>query len=327
MKIGFRVLSNGSDVTAPIADRLIGITVTDASGETADTAEIEIDDRDYLVALPAVGAVLQIAMGLGNELVELGQFVVDEIGGTVGPDTMSIKAKSADMRAAIKSAKTRAWQDVTVADIVAKIAGEHGLAKQISDSLKSVHYTYLAQTSESDLNFLTRIARDLDATCKPAGGALVFVKTGEGKAADGSALPVFTVHRSQMASASWQLTGRGKYGRVVAEWSKRGTGRVEKVTAGNEKPEHILRTRYATQAEAQRAADAALAKSKRNSGTLSVELGGYWGDLMAEGLIDVSDVKPELTGRWLVKTVTHRLSSTLTTSFEAVRDNDAASLL
>lgn len=325
MKIGLRVLSNGSDVTAPIADRLIGITVTDASGETADTAEIEIDDRDYLVALPAVGAVLQIAMGLGNELVELGQFVVDEIGGTVGPDTMSIKAKSADMRAAIKSAKTRAWQDVTVADIVAKIAGEHGLAKQISDSLKTVHYTYLAQTSESDLNFLTRIARDLDATCKPAGGALVFVKTGEGKAADGSALPVFTVHRSQMASASWQLTGRGKYGRVVAEWSKRGTGRVEKVTAGNEKPEHILRTRYANQAQAQRAANAALAKSKRNSGTLSVELGGYWGDLMAEGLIDVSGIKPELNGRWLVKTVTHRLNATLTTSFDAVRDNDAAS--
>jgi phage protein D len=325
MKIGFRVLSNGNDVTAPIGDRLIGITVTDASGETADTAEIEIDDRDYLVALPAVGAVLQIAMGLGEELVELGQFVVDEIGGTVGPDTMSIKAKSADMRAAIKSAKTRAWQDVTLEDIVAKIAGEHGLAKQISDSLKSIHYIYLAQTSESDLNFLTRIARDLDATCKPAGGALVFVKTGEGKAADGTALPVFTVHRSQMASASWQLTGRGKFGRVVAEWSKRGTGRVEKVTAGNEEPEHILRTRYANQVEAQRAADAALAKSKRNSGTLSVELGGYWGDLMAEGLIDVSGIKPELNGRWLVKTVTHRLNATLTTSFDAVRDNDAAS--
>jgi phage protein D len=64
---------------------------------------------------------------------------------------------------------------------VLKIAGEHGLAKQIRDSLKSVHYTFLAQTTESDLNFLTRITRDLDATYKPAGGALVFVKTGEGK--------------------------------------------------------------------------------------------------------------------------------------------------
>jgi phage protein D len=53
MRIGFRVLSNGNDVTAPIGDRLIGIIVTDASRETADTAEI--DDRDYLVALPAVG--------------------------------------------------------------------------------------------------------------------------------------------------------------------------------------------------------------------------------------------------------------------------------
>jgi phage protein D len=64
---------------------------------------------------------------------------------------------------------------------VLKIAGEHGLAKQISDSLKSVHYTFLAQTTESDLNFLTRITRELDATYKPADGALVFVTTGEGK--------------------------------------------------------------------------------------------------------------------------------------------------
>ncbi|MEH6737926.1 MAG: hypothetical protein V7695_05200 [Sulfitobacter sp.] len=55
------------------------------------------------------------------------------------------------------------------------------MAKQIRDSLKSVHYTFLAQTTESDLNFLTRITRDLDATYKPAGGAPVFVKTGEGK--------------------------------------------------------------------------------------------------------------------------------------------------
>jgi hypothetical protein len=84
---------------------------------------------------------------------------------------------------------------------------------------------------------------------------------------------------------------------VVAEWSKCGTGRVEKMTAGNEEPEQILRTRYASQAEAQRAADAALAKSKRNSGTLSVDLGGYWGDLLAEGLIYVTGIKLELNGQ------------------------------
>ena len=324
MKIAFRILADGSDVTAPIADRLIRITITDESGQTADTAEIEVDDRDYLVALPKIGATLKIALGFTGQLVEMGTFVVDEISGTIGQDTLTIKAKSVDMRAAIKSTKTREWSNVTVEDIVNTIAGEHGLEKQISDSLKKVHFAYLAQTAESDLNFLTRIARDLDATSKPAGGKLVFVKTGEGKAADGSDLPVFTVHRTQMAGGTWQLTGRGKHGRVVAEWSERGVATVHRVVAGEGKPEQVLRKRYQNVTEAQRAADAALEQSKRNSAKLSIDLGGFWGDLMAEGLIDVSGIKSELNGRWLTKQVRHELNGTLTTSLEAVRDNEAA---
>lgn len=324
MRIAFQIIADGSDVTAAIADRFLGMTLTDEAGQTADTAEIEIDDRDYRVALPEVGAKLTISVGFKGALVEIGDYVVDDISGQVGPDTMTIAAKSADMRAAIKSPRTRDWQNVTVGDLVEKIAGEHGLRPQISDSLKSVKLDYLAQTTESDLNLLTRVAKDLGATVKPAGGAIVFIKTGEGKAADGTELPVFTVHRTQMSSASWQLTGRGVYGRVVAEWSERGTATVHKVTAGKDAPEQVLRTRYASAAEAQRAADAALERSKRGGGTITVELGGFWGDLLAEAKVDLRGIKPELTGEWLITRVTHRLTSTLTTSFEAERDNEEA---
>ncbi|MDV7271413.1 contractile injection system protein, VgrG/Pvc8 family [Thioclava sp. A2] len=322
MHVAYQIIADGTDVTSNFQDRLISLTITDEAGQKSDTAEIVINDRDYLVALPKTGAKLQIAMGFKGDLVDLGTFVVDDVSGQLAPDTMTISAKAADMLGGIRARKTRSWFKVTIADIVDKIAGEHGLKPLVSEGLKACSYAYQAQTSESDLNFLTRLAKGLDAVAKPAGGYLIFSKRGEGKAADGSELPVFVVDRRQMKGGSWQITGRGKYGRVTAEWGERGTATTHKVTAGDKEPELALRHRHPTEAEAQNAVDAALARSRRARGKISIELGGFWGDLMAEAKVDLQGIKPELTGEWLITRVQHRLSNTLTTSFDAERDNE-----
>lgn len=322
MHVAYQIIADGTDVTGNFQDRLTSLTIIDEAGQKSDTAEIMVDDRDYLIALPETGAKLQIALGFKGALVEIGTYVVDDMSGEIAPDTMTISAKAADMLGGIRARKTRSWREVTVEDIVGKIAGEHGLKPQVSDSLKAHFYAYQAQTSESDLNFLTRLAKGLDAVSKPAGEYLVFTKRGEGKAADGSELPVFVVHRTQMKGGSWKVTGRGKYGRVTAEWGERGTAITHKVTAGDKEPELALRHRYPTEAEAQSAADAALERSRRASGKISIELGGFWGDLMAEAKVDLQGIKPELTGEWLITRVQHRLTDTLTTSFDAERDNE-----
>lgn len=322
MHVAYQIIADGTDVTGNFQDRLTSLTIIDEAGQKSDTAEIIVDDRDYLVDLPETGAKLQIALGFKGALVEIGTYVVDDMSGEIAPDTMTISAKAADMLGGIRARKTRSWREVTVEDIVGKIAGEHGLKPQVSDSLKAHFYAYQAQTSESDLNFLTRLAKGLDAVSKPAGEYLVFTKRGEGKAADGSELPVFVVHRTQMKGGSWKVTGRGKYGRVTAEWGERGTATTHKVTAGDKEPELALRHRYPTKAEAQSAADAALERSRRASGKISIELAGFWGDLMAEAKVDLQGIKPELTGEWLITRVQHRLTDTLTTSFDAERDNE-----
>lgn len=322
MHVAYQIIADGTDVTGNFQDRLTSLTIIDEAGQKSDTAEIMVDDRDYLVALPETGAKLKIALGFKGALVEIGTYVVDDMSGEIAPDTMTISAKAADMLGGIRARKTRSWRDVTVEDIVGKIASEHGLKPQVSDSLKAHFYAYQAQTSESDLNFLTRLAKGLDAVSKPAGEYLVFTKRGEGKAADGSELPVFVVHRTQMKGGSWKITGRGKYGCVTAEWGERGTATTHKVTAGDKEPELALRHRYPTKAEAQSAADAALERSHRASGKISIELGGFWGDLMAEAKVDLQGIKPELTGEWLITRVQHRLTDTLTTSFDAERDNE-----
>lgn len=321
MHVAYQIIADGTDVTGNFKDRLVSLTITDEAGSRSDTAEIMVDDRSNLVALPVTGAKLQIALGVGG-LVEMGTYVVDDVSGEIAPDTMTVSAKAADMLGGIRARKTRSWSEVTVEDIVGKIAGEHGLKPMVSDSLKAKFCAYLAQTSESDLNLLTRIAKELDAVSKPSGEYLVFTKRGEGKAADGSQLPVFVVHRTQMQGGSWKITGRGKYGRVTAEWGERDTATTHKVTAGDKEPELALRHRYTTEDEARRAAAAALQRSRRASGKINIELGGFWGDLMAEATVDIQGVKPELTGEWLITRVQHRLTDTLTTSFDAERDNE-----
>ncbi len=127
-----------------------------------------------------------------------------------------------------------------------------------------------------------------------------------------------------MSGGSWKVTGRGKSGKVTAEWGgERAAAKTHKVTAGGGKqPEQRLRHRYATRAEAQRAADAALERSKRGSATIDIDLGGFWGALMAEAKVDLQGIKTELTGEWLITSVTHELSATLTTRFQAERDNE-----
>lgn len=321
MHVAWRIIADGHDVTGRFQDRLISLTLIDEAGQKSDSAEITLDDRDYRIALPEVGAKLTIALGLVGALVEIGTYVVDEISGALAPDLVTIRARAADMLGAIRARRTRSWKEVTLEDIVKTIAGQYRLTPQISDSLKAQFYAYLAQTAESDLNLLTRLAKDLDAVAKPAGGALLVVKRGEAKAANGTDLPVFPIHRHQIRSGSWTLTGRGRYGRVTAEWAERDTATVHKVTAGKGEPERILRHRYPTQADASRAAQAALSRSHRGSGSLSIELGGFYGDLMAEANVNLLGIKPELAGQWLITRVTHRLTDTLTTSFEAERDN------
>ena len=322
MHVAYQVIADGVDVTGNVQDRLVSLAITDEAGQKSDMAEITLDDRDHAIALPPRGAKLQIALGFTGDLVQMGTFVVDEISGQMAPGTLTISAKAADMLGSIRARKTRNWSDVTLEEIVSTIAGEHGLEPAISDTLKAVSYGYLAQTAESDLNVLTRLAKDLDAIAKPASGYLVVTKRGEGKAADGTTLPVLTVHQTQVKGGSWSISGRRRYGSAAAEWVEKSTAQIHTVTAGDSPPELTLRHRYASEAEALRAAAAALDRAQRSSGQISIELGGFRGDITAEAKVDLQGIKPDLTGEWLITRVQHQLRDSLTTSFDAERDTE-----
>ncbi|WP_282094298.1 phage late control D family protein [Epibacterium ulvae] len=315
MKPLFQIIANGQDVSGNFQDRLISLTVIDEVGQKSDRVTLDIDDRAFAVALPETGAKLDIALGFLGNLINMGRYVVDDVSGELMPATMRIEAKAADMLGDIRARKTRAWEDLTLKQLVTQIAGEHGLKSTIGPNVAAHVIRYEAQTSESDLNFLTRIAKDLDAVAKVAGGELIVTQRGE------SELPVTHIYMSDLAGGSWQVTGRGRYGRVITEWTDWATGDVQTCTAGDKEPTLKVRHRYRTKEEAQRAAEARLKQGTRASGSIALDLGGFQADLTADARVNLIGVKPELEGEWHVTRVTHTLTGKLITRFEAERDN------
>ncbi len=305
----YRIVADETDITGVLRDRVISMSITEAAGMESDTFQMDIDDSDAAIALPRTGAVLTVAMGYAEgPVMATGSFTVDEISLSGPPSRLSIRGRAADLRREFKAQKTRPWHDTTLGEVVNQIAQENGYQARISPALARVPIAHEDQTTESDLNLLTRLARRHDATCKPSGGFLVFVLRGTGKSAGGSALPRLSLSPEAVRQWSVNLTDRSRYHAVKARYHDPQAGRQKTVIAGSGDPAFTLRHTYASQGDAARAARAKLSELRRGSSTVSLTLPGR-PELSAEGQIDLVGFRTGIDGPWSITRVEHRLES------------------
>lgn len=160
----FRILANGANVTATFRDRLVSLEVVDEDGDKADRVTIVVDNRDDLVELPAMDTTIDVWLGYREiGLTKIGRYGVDGRGGEGPVQLLSVRATAADMKGAIRAPRTRTWENRTLSEIVRTIAGEAGLRAVVSGNIASTRWRYLAQTAESNLHFLRRIAGTIEA--------------------------------------------------------------------------------------------------------------------------------------------------------------------
>jgi len=316
----YALTADGRDISGTFSRILTSLTVIDEDGEKSDRLELDLDDAGGQIAFPETGALIDVRLGFrGRGLSNMGRFSVDEVSGGGMPRTMQITATAAGMTGPIRAPRTRNWTEVTLDDVVAKIAGEAGLTPIVGQSIKATFYPFVAQTAESNLHFLTRLARDLDATAKPAGGHLVVVKRDEGVNANGDAISPIALPVTAFQSWSWTKRDRENYARVEAEWSDIEGGKAKTVTVGEGDPVRRLRHVFGSEDEAKRAAEAELRKAGRAALTVDGDLAGFYPNLFAGGLVDLSGLRGGVDGRYLLKRVEHRLQGALTTSFSGER--------
>lgn len=304
----FLLFADGADRTAVLRDRLLSLRVVDAAGLQSDTLEMTFDDREPAIETPRKGASLTLSIGwLGQALVPQGRYVVDEVTREGPYARLTVAAKAADMRASLKSPKSRGFEGKTIGAIVSQIAGEHGLEPKVGSAFASKVVKHRAQTGESDLHFLSRLARDVGAVCAPKDGKLLFVAKGTGQSASGKPLAPLAVVRTDLVRWRGVAADRGGFGKVKARWRDLKTAKTKFAEAGSGEPVRTLRHLHATEEEAKSAAKAALERGQRSAGSLDLEFALGRPGLQAETPIDVSGLTDDLNGRWFAERVEHSI--------------------
>lgn len=215
----FMLMLESKDITGNISNRLINLTMTDNRGFEADQLDIELDDTDGLVELPIRGAVLSLYLGWkGFALVSKGKFTVDEVEHRGAPDTVTIRARSADFRGTLNSRREESWHDTTLGAVVSTIATRNNLTASVADSLASISISHIDQSQESDAVFLTRLADRNGGAVSVKAGKLLMLKAGSGTTASGKAIPAITIQRSDGDRHQFAIADRGAYTGVTAKW-------------------------------------------------------------------------------------------------------------
>jgi len=323
----FQISADGKDNTAMIRDRLIRMTLSDQAGNTSDSVKIELDDRDHSISLPRTGAELSIALGYKESgLIDMGKWTVDEIELSGSPDTLVIRAKAPNMSSSttkggkadtLRSAKTRAWDNIAIADICKTIAQEHGYQARVAEKYATGNppaigapIPHLDQREESDLNFLTRLARDYGAICKPIRDFLLFVEKGTPVSATGRVLDAVQLTPRDVSTWRTTLADRGKYVAAIAHYHDHATAKRIPVRIGSLSSVPIANVQgtFATEQAARAAATARLASLNRGASRLHVTMAGN--ALIASGTpLVLSGFRTGVDGKYSATTVTHTLDA------------------
>ncbi|MCF5940924.1 phage late control D family protein, partial [Xanthomonas perforans] len=160
----WRVVLDGIDLTERIAPRLLDLTLTECRGGEADQLDLRIHDHDGKIALPKRGVRLAVALGWkATGLVDKGSFIVDEVEYSGAPDVITVRARSADLTANVRTRRERSWHNTTLGAVLNTLAGEHGLTPRVAESLAKIKLPHLDQANESDMNLLTSLGQRFDA--------------------------------------------------------------------------------------------------------------------------------------------------------------------
>jgi phage protein D len=313
LKPDFKVTANDRDITDLLRDRLLSLRTTDKTGIESDDCEIVIDDRDGAVAFPEKGATLEISLGYeGEALSFIGRYKVDEIEISGPPQSMMIRGKPADLVSSMKEQKRRSWENKTLDAIVGEIARDNRL--QPLCPLTAL-IERADQINESDMHFVTRMARQYGATATVKDGKLIVAVRGDGKSASGRTLPSVTLHRDDIAGYSLAFPDRALYGEVRANYRNRATGQLQTVALINPSapgtahaPKYTDRHIHPTETEAMAAARSRTAALNRATVNGRIELMRGRADVGAEKTVQLAGIKDEVDGVYLIESVEQNFS-------------------
>ena len=299
-----------TDLTPLLADRLLTLRITDKAGLDSDELDISLDDRDGAVRLPDTGAVLEVSLGYAETgLTRIGQYRIDEVGSSGMPQTVTLRGRPANMLGAIRQARRHAWSNCPLEQIVRDIAQRNKLKPVCKVKATVVRAD---QMNESDLHFLTRLARQYDATATIKGGqVLVLPRGGQRNSRSGKPLPTLVLQRRDISHWQFLRSDREAAGGAAVRSHDQRSGKTQVVMVPDknnpDSPPRYIRHPVASKGGASAAAKATANRARRAEFTLNLSLPGR-PDIVAERTLRAQGIKEGVDGLWTVDSVVHNLS-------------------
>lgn len=335
MKPKFELIADDEDLTEILKNRLVSIEVTNTLTADADSMRIVLADkpewgpdgkRQWLNF--KLGALIDIRLGYlesgPNKLIIAGRFRVAEVApsGGSGGDIISMTATGVDLTSRQKELKTRSWDESTtptLGDILKTIAAEYSVKPVIDPDLAAKKIPHVDQHKESDQSFIASLANRYAAIGKFKGDLLVFWS--KIKPIDDSG-NVITLDRGDLSSWSLSQPASVQYKSVAVQFRDiYNTQDVITVVAGSGSPRFTVVQYANSQQEANDQAAAKLAALKQKTAVLSIQGAVPLGTLLLPSTkINITDLRDEMTGRWMVQKQRLTMSSGgFTYSAQAIR--------
>ncbi|SDI77814.1 phage late control D family protein [Variovorax sp. OV700] len=303
----YRITLGDRDITPTVDARLISLTLTECRGDEADQLDLTLDDSDGALEIPSKGVTLSLAFGwAGAPLIDKGTFVVNEAEHSGAPDQITIRARSADLGKDLRERKEQSWHRTTLGAILNAIAQRNSLKARVDAKLAGKEVAHIDQTNESDLNFVTRLAKRYDAVATVKKGMLLFLPIVGTTTSKGEALPTITITRADGDSHRYHTSDREAYSGVRAYWHDSKGAKRRSVLVGQSGNAKRLKEAHASEADARAAAQAEWRRIQRGAATFELTISLGQPLLAPQTPVRVRGFKPQIDDtEWLTIKTCH----------------------
>lgn len=316
----FKLTIEGIDQTAHIERRLIELSLTDKSGLESDELSLTLSDHTppYL-PLPTKGNRIQLWLAKSDgTLIDKGSYTIDEAEHSGTPDQIQIRAKSADMKGTLKVKRSESHHDTTLGELAKATASRHQLQLSISAESAAIPIPHLDQRNESDINILSRLAKEHDLLCSIKQGRLVIKPAATQQTASGQRLTGITLMRSAGDQHRYSRADRDTdYDAHASSYTDPKTGETKTVYRDAKghfahnptKPKHASKPAR-NQKDAETQAHSAAKQTARSTAEFSLTLASLRPELVPETPVTLSGWRDYIDGqKWQIAELTHTLSS------------------
>ncbi|EML4274565.1 phage late control D family protein [Pseudomonas aeruginosa] len=300
---------------ALINARLVDWEHVDAAGIESDTLKLTVN-IEGLEGLPSVDGKIGLRVGYKETgLVDKGEFVVTRTTPQLFPALLLIVATAAPFKVkdetGFKARRSASYAMTTLGQIFRQLTTKHGFSPRVAAELDAIPIVHVDQSNETDMGFLTRLARRYDAVTKPVNDLYVLARRGQVKSLSGKPLPPVTLSVTKdnrpgdraFIAASIDQDSRVRFKGCKTTWWDGSAGKECVVEVG-EAPFKTVRQRYQDEAEAKAAAEGEHRKTKREAAKLRIDCPGNPA-FGAEGLLELDDSWPSfMRGTWSIDKVT-----------------------